>query len=170
MQDSDNKRVFEKGLKAPAGKDLREVLERSKLLGTKQQKQFHSTTARVLYLTNRAKSTCNVACQALCSRLTAPTADDERKLIKLLSHLWETRRKKYLFGRGDGSNHLHHYIDGAFACHMDGKSHGGWLLIMECLLLIPTLENTRSVRKTPPRLKESRCPIMLCVSSGLANS
>ena len=57
--------------------------------------------------------------------MTAPTEDDKRKLIKLLSHLWETRRKKYLFGRGDGSNHLRHYIDGAFACHMDGKSHGG---------------------------------------------
>ena len=58
--------------------------------------------------------------------MTAPTNDDERTLSKLLSHLWETRKKKkYLFGRGDGSNNLCHYIDGAFACHMDGKSHRG---------------------------------------------
>ena len=62
MQDSDNKCVFEKGFKVPAGKDLREVLEGSALLVTKQQKQFHSTTARLLYLTNQVKSTCKVAC------------------------------------------------------------------------------------------------------------
>ena len=125
MKDKDDKRAYEKGSKVPGGKDLFEIKEDSELLDAKENKQFHSTTARVLYLTNRVKPTCKVTCQVLCTRVSAPTQDDERKLVKLLSHLWETRKRKYLFGRGDGSNHLRHYIDGAFACHMDGKSHGG---------------------------------------------
>ena len=95
------------------------------MLDTKQRKKIHSTTAQVIYLTNRVKSTCKVACQALGPRATTPNQDDERKLVKLLSHLWSTRKSKYLFGHGDGSNHLCHYIDGLFACHMDRKSHGG---------------------------------------------
>lgn len=39
-------------------------------------------------------------------------------------YLWTTKKKKMVF-RGISNNHLKVYVDGAFACHPDGKSHTG---------------------------------------------
>ena len=116
---------FTKGSMVPAGRDLFKICEDSKLLDVKMVKQFHSTTARVLYITNRTKQTQKIACQFLCTRMKAPTGQDERKLAKLLSNVWKTQAKKFLFERGNGRNALRHCRNGAFTVHSDGKSHGG---------------------------------------------
>lgn len=92
--------------------------------------RVHSTTAHILYMSNRIRLGVKVACQFLCTRVVAPTEEDEKKLVRLLKFLWVTRKEKYLFGQGDGLNVFKFYINGVFACHNDGKSHGGWLLSM----------------------------------------
>lgn len=79
----------------------------------------------MLYVTNRTKPTHKIACHFLCARVKAPTEQDKRKLVKLLSNLWQTQEKKFLFGRGDEGNALRYYVDGAFIVHSDGKSRGG---------------------------------------------
>ena len=94
-------------------------------LKQKGKVKFHSTTARILYLSNRIRPGVKVACQYLCTRVSEPSEEDNKKLTKLIKYLWSTKGKKYYFGRGDGSNVLKFYVDGAFACHADGKSHGG---------------------------------------------
>ena len=108
----------------PAQKDLFEVEEGGLLLSDTARKKFHSTTARILYLTNHTRPALKVACQFLCTRVQSPTEGDKKKLRKLLMYLWTKKKKKMMF-KGENNNHLRFYVDGAFACHPDGKSHTG---------------------------------------------
>lgn len=71
-----------------------------------------------------------MACQYLCTRVSDRSVADSKKLTKLVKYFWSTKSKNYYFGRGDRTNDLKFYVDGAFACHTDGKSHGGCLLSM----------------------------------------
>ena len=51
-------RQFEKGLKVLEGKDLHELLEGNMLTRVSKSKQFHSTTVRMIYVTNLTNPTC----------------------------------------------------------------------------------------------------------------
>ena len=64
----------------PAQKDLLEVEEGGLLLGNVAKKKFHSTTARILYLTNHTRPALKIACQFLCTQVQSPTEDDKKSL------------------------------------------------------------------------------------------
>ena len=127
MEDNVKKRIFEKRSEVPAGKDLFEVQEDRKILDTNDRKKFHSTTERVLYVTSRFKTTCKVACQVLCTRVTHPTRDDEREIVKILLHLWKTRKKTTRF--------VEKMATITYAIALKAPSHATWMVSFTRVLL-----------------------------------
>ena len=107
-----------------AQKDLFELEEVGLLLSEENKRKFHSTTARLLYLTNHMRPALKVACQFLCTHAQCLKEFNEKKLQNLLMYLWSTQRKKMIFN-GDNNNHLKFYVNVAFVFHPDGKSHTG---------------------------------------------
>jgi hypothetical protein len=57
------------------------------LLPTKDRKQFHTTTAKLLYLAKRSHPDLLTTTSFLCTRVKAPTQQDNNKLQRVLGYL-----------------------------------------------------------------------------------
>jgi hypothetical protein len=101
---------------------------RGRLLNDKDRKRFHTTTARLLYLSKRTRPDIQLPVLYLCTRVKNPTTDDDHKLSKILGYLKMTRNKcRIISPRGDLSR-IVAYVDASFASHPDGKGHTGLVI------------------------------------------
>jgi hypothetical protein len=111
------------------GKKLREYVTPTKpnlfkLGGGKpvvEKAKFHSMVAKLLYLGKQGRPYILLPVQFLCTRVKAPTTDDERKLEQVLGHLQLTKAWSKVFDKSK-IERVSTYIDASFAIHPDGKS------------------------------------------------
>jgi hypothetical protein len=118
-----------KKVDSPAGLNLLTIDEDSPLLGDKERESFHSTTAKLLYVTSRVRPDLCLAVNFLTSRVKHPTLQDATKLNRLLVFLKHTIDET-LFLKVGKTVHVHSYVDAAYGVHPDMKSHTGMNLCL----------------------------------------
>jgi Reverse transcriptase (RNA-dependent DNA polymerase). len=109
-----------------------------KLLCQLAKERFHTTVARLLYLSKRGRPDIQLPVLHLCSRVKAPTTDDELKLRRVLGYLKLTRSKKRVIRVSKKMMKivLEFFIDASFATHPDGKGHNGMIVVLAGLAII----------------------------------
>ena len=112
---------------SPATSSLFVINKACKALGRQEAKKFHTTVAKLLYLSKRVRIDVLVVVAFLCSRVQCPTTDDQFKLDRLLRYLNGTRDSALVL-EPSGDLRVEGYIDASFGCHHDGKSHTGVLV------------------------------------------
>jgi hypothetical protein len=94
------------------------------MLSTDDSEYFHTMTAKLLFLSKRARPDVQTPVAFLCTRVKAPDQDDYKKLARVVKYLRDTP-KLYLTLEADGTHILTWWIDASFAVHKDMKSHTG---------------------------------------------
>jgi hypothetical protein len=108
----------------PGAKNSFMVDKQSTLLGEAQRKAFHTSVAKLLYLSKRARPDVISVIGFLCTRVKGPTEEDQRKLIRVLGYLKGT--KGWIMEvKPQGFFNVVAYVDASFSAHPDGKSHSG---------------------------------------------
>jgi len=115
--------------KYPAGDKLFDE-GTGEILNEKDKEQFHTTTAKGLYISKRARPDIQLTIAVLCTRVQNPNKDDWNKLIHLLKFLNGTRNKKLRITANNLAV-IKWYVDASFAVHPDYKSHTGATMIFD---------------------------------------
>jgi hypothetical protein len=113
----------EDALPTPAEPDLLQK-PNSPPLPSKEAAVFHTFVMKGMYLCKRARPDVQTAIAALCTRCTAPTHDDWRKLLRLMKFLYATKSDKLILA-ADDLRILKWCTDVSFAVHPDFKSNTG---------------------------------------------
>lgn len=117
-----------RGKKTPATEGLFKVGSEPPLADA-EKSEFHTATAKLLYLAMRVRPEILSAVAFLCTRVAAPTKADQRKLERVLEYLHETGTDGITIS-GDCIDQLRAMIDASFALHGDGRSHSGLALML----------------------------------------
>jgi hypothetical protein len=125
LKDHDNPRVAV----TPGGKNGFMVNQDAPKLAEEEKKGFHTTVAKLLYLSKRARPDIISVVRFLCTRLRDPTVEDRAKLELVLGYLKGTKDKVMVL-RPSGLFQSVVYIDASFSAHLDGKSHSGVVLMV----------------------------------------
>lgn len=114
----------------PAGESFFDVCE-SAALGPERAKVFHSTVAKLLYVSLRVLPHVGTAVGFLTTRVTAPTEEDERKLKRVLAYL-QTIGDRGVLLPVKGEIRIRAWVDAAFAVHQsNGASHTGVVIALD---------------------------------------
>ena len=94
----------------------------SRPLAPREREEFHTITAKLLYLIQRTRPDIALAVSYLTTRATCANVDDMSKLRRVLMYMNGSA------GRGltlscEGPLRVSNYVDVAFGVHDDGKSH-----------------------------------------------
>ena len=111
----------------PALKDLFDVDEHSPLLERGDAESFHSVTAKLLYVSTRARVDLLLPIAFLCTRVSKSTAQDREKLLRVLEYIHGSMDSEYTIG-ADNMGKMMTWVDAAFAVHPDMKSHTGGVI------------------------------------------
>jgi hypothetical protein len=134
---------------SPAGKDIFTVDEKASVLNEAERRSFHTSVAKLLYLSKRARPDILTATGFLCTRVTCATEQDRAKLRRLLGYLKATRKKK-LHLKPKGTNELlEAFVDAAFAPHPDAKSQTGIAIFIAGMLVYAASRKQKCVTKSP---------------------
>jgi hypothetical protein len=113
----------------PATAGLFKINPAARALSVREAKQFHTTVAKLLYLSKRARVDILLAVAFLTTRVKAPTTDDAVKLDRVLKYLNGTA-DQVLVLQPTADMKIGGYIDASFGCHGDGKSHTGLVVTL----------------------------------------
>jgi len=111
------------GYKAPCDSGLFEIDEESMTLPAKQQDDFHSMVATMLYMAKRARPDLLCTTAYLTTRVQKATVQDWGKLRRLMSYSSDTASRALVL-RPKGI-YVEAYSDASFATHQDRKSQTG---------------------------------------------
>ena len=114
---------------SPANKNLMNVSEDSKLLGKTKKDNFHSTTAKMLYIEKRGRPDMELVTSFLTTRVSNPTEEDWAKLKRAVTFLKQTKDDKRIIGCDDIQS-LYTWIDAAYAVHPNMRSQTGGTMSM----------------------------------------
>ncbi len=98
-------------------------------LDTSKKEIFHTTVARGLFLSKRARPDIHPTIAVLCTRVREPYESDWDKLIRMMKYLQGTR-DKVLTLKADDIHVIKWYVDTSFAVHPDFRSHTGMTMTM----------------------------------------
>jgi hypothetical protein len=110
----------------PASEDLFDPGE-GELLPPVERKNFHSTLAKLLYLSKRVRPDLLTAVTYLTTRTVGPTANDQMKLGRVLRYLNASKELGIAFS-SDGVFSVVAYVDASYGVHPDYRSHTGLVL------------------------------------------
>jgi Reverse transcriptase (RNA-dependent DNA polymerase). len=113
-------------------------LNEGKLLSKRDKERFHTTVARLLYLSKRARPDIQLPVLYLCSRVQSPTVADDLKLRRVLGYLKLTKSKKRVIRLSKRMKKLmlEFFIDASFASHPDGKGHTALIVVLMGLAIV----------------------------------
>jgi hypothetical protein len=114
-------------MRSPATKNMFIVNKSSRLLGEEDRKQFHTKTAKLLYLAKRARPDILTAVSFLCMRVQSATEEDTMKLARVLGYVKGTV-EQVLTIQATREPCVRAYVDAAYALHTDSRSHTGELI------------------------------------------
>jgi hypothetical protein len=132
---------------APAVKECFKT-EPSVMLDDDAKKRFHTTVAKLLYLSKRARPDILTAVSFLCTRVTKPMKSDLRKLSHVIGYLRGTMNYKYIIAPRQPLR-IVAYVDAAFATHNDSKSHSGVAIFVAGVLVYSASKKQACVTKSP---------------------
>lgn len=112
-----------------SGELFNQSKEKVAMLTEAEANKFHHTTAKLLYLSKRARIDIDLAVSFLCTRVSQPDITDEEKLIRVLSYLEATKDLTRVIG-SDGLTYMHTWTDASLAIHRDMKGHTGGVISM----------------------------------------
>ena len=95
-----------------------------KALDKSKSECFHTTVAKGLFVSKRARPDIQLTVSHLCTRVKQPTVSDWDKLVRMMKYLNGTRRKVLTLS-ADNLRIIKWYVDASFAVHDDYKSHTG---------------------------------------------
>ena len=110
----------------PAAHYLFNVNEEAEQLGKEQSEIFHSTTAKLLYIMQRARPDIETAVSFLMKRVSKSNIEDWKKLRRVIGFLKGTVDELRVIGATSLSEILT-FIDSAYAVHANMRSHTGGL-------------------------------------------
>jgi hypothetical protein len=111
---------------SPASNKLFDVDEDSKPLEAERAKAFHTSVARLLYLSKRTRPDILLPVNFLCTRVKSPTEEDGRKLERVVKYLQGSQDLGICLQPDPMSNvHMESFVDASYACHPDAKGHTG---------------------------------------------
>jgi hypothetical protein len=113
----------------PATDRLFLTTDNSPLLSTDQRAHFHSCVMTLYYLAKRVRPQILTAISYLASRVLNPTAEDQKKLDRVLSYLLFSRHHNFILRIGTECQ-LHAYVDSSFGVYEDGKSVTGIVIML----------------------------------------
>jgi hypothetical protein len=87
----------------------------------------HRNTAKLLFLSQRARPDVQTATSFLCTRVKEADTDDYKKLARVIQYLRATKYLPLILGT-DGSGNIYWYQDGAHAVHRDMRGHTGLMM------------------------------------------
>jgi hypothetical protein len=108
----------------PAANQLFSVNDKAEKISDEDSEKYHHLTAKLLYLSKRARPDLQTAVAFLCKRVKQPGVDEWKKLGRCLRYLRGTK-ELVLTLEADGSGAIQWWIDASFAVHPDMKSHTG---------------------------------------------
>jgi hypothetical protein len=109
---------------SPARNNLFDEDTESPALQTADKEVFHTATAKLLYLSKRARPDIQVAVAVLTTRVQEPTKQDGARLTRVLQYLRHTKHKKLILNAS--GKHIELPIDSSYAVHpKTRKSHTG---------------------------------------------
>jgi len=131
----------------PATKQLFLVDEKAPVLPEPVRKKFHTTVAKLLYLTKRARPDVMTPTGFLCTRVTKATAQDRLKLLRVLGYLKRTKKRVLILKIGQYQDLF--ALDAAFAMHPDAKSQTGITVFLGGALVFAASRKQKCVTKSP---------------------
>jgi hypothetical protein len=114
----------------PAADNLFDVDPDSPLLDQVRKEDFHTLSAKLLYLSKRTRHDIQVAVCFLVSRVQEPTEQDVKKAIRVLRYLYGTQHLGVIIEPDANFFCVRSYIDASYGVHPDGKSHTGVTISM----------------------------------------
>ena len=112
---------------SPASKYLMDVNANSTPLPEHQADEFHSVTAKLLYLEKRARPDIEVAVSFLTTRVITPNESDWNKLKRVLTFLNCTKDDIRKIGCSNLES-IFTWIDASYAIHENMRSHTGGII------------------------------------------
>jgi KUP system potassium uptake protein len=113
-----------KSATSPAKRDLFDIDEKSEGLERGVSEAFHSVTAKLLFVSHRARLDVQLPIGFLCTRVTCSTEQDRLKLKRVLEFLKGTLEDYRIVGADDVTI-MQTWVDASHAVHKDMKSHTG---------------------------------------------
>ena len=95
-----------------------------KKLDKERAELYHTTVAKALWASKRARPDIGQGIASLCTRVRGPNENDWDKMVRLLKFLNGTKKDKLILS-ADDLRVIKWYVDAAFAVHPDFKSHTG---------------------------------------------
>jgi hypothetical protein len=105
----------------PAANQLFTVNDKAEKISDEDSEKYHRLTAKLLYLSKRARPDLQTAVAFVCKRVKQPDVDDWKKLGRCLRYLRGTK-ELVLTLESDGTGMIQWWIDASFAVHPDMKS------------------------------------------------
>ncbi|KAI2505105.1 Reverse transcriptase (RNA-dependent DNA polymerase) [Fragilaria crotonensis] len=130
MKDYLEEAIAESGLdisrpaSTPATRTLFEVDDTSEPLSREESEAFHSVSAKLLYVSLRARVDQLLAIAFLCTRVSKSTKQDQSKLKRVLQYIKGTMDLAYTVGADDMAR-IRTWVDASYAVHPDMSSHTG---------------------------------------------
>jgi hypothetical protein len=111
----------------PALKTLFDVDSNSTPLSKAEAETFHSVSAKLLYVSLRARVDLLLAIAFLCTIVSKSTKQDQEKWKRVLDSIKGSIDDEYVLG-ADDLGRMRSRVDAAFAVHPDMKSHTGGVI------------------------------------------
>ena len=108
----------------PAAHHLFNVGDNVELLDADKAQAFHHNTAKLLFLSKRARPDIQTAVAYLTTRVLKPDIDDQKKLARVMKYLRSTTKLTLTLEAIDLTV-IKWWIDGSYAIHPDMRSHTG---------------------------------------------
>jgi hypothetical protein len=106
------------------------VNDKAKKISDEDLEKYHRLTAKLLYLSKRARPDLQTAVAFLCKRVKQPDVDDWKKLGQCLRYHLRGTKELVLTLESDGTGVIQWWIDASFAVHPDMKSHTGITMLL----------------------------------------
>ena len=110
---------------------------------------FHSTVAKLLYLSKRGRPNILMVVTYLCMRVQNATIEDEKKLVRVIRYLAGTISRTQLLRATNTDCNVVVYIDAAYALHGDSKSHTGVVIYVGNTLVYVSSRKQKCMSKSP---------------------
>ena len=116
--------------KTPCSSKLFEINDDDVLLNSKDKEFFHSTVAKILYLSKRTRPDILLATTFLCTRVQKPGDEDMKKLNRVVKYLNGTKEMTMRINRDADYATINVFVDASFAVHHTMRSHTGAIIAM----------------------------------------
>ena len=108
----------------PVTNDLFLKTDQAEDLSIERSDNFHSIVQKLLYICKRGRPDIEPALSYLCTRVSNPTVEDEKKLFRVLDYLTNTLDDVRIIGASSLDN-LYMWIDASYTTHPNMRSHMG---------------------------------------------